>query len=79
MVSRLVLSLCITALVMVPPSSGMCNEVKEQTLSLAKCIEIALNNATSAKKAKYNLKLQGADVLKNLLRKLHLAQNYLEN
>ncbi len=64
---------------MVPPSSGMCNEVKEQTLSLAKCIEIALNNATSAKKAKYNLKLQGADVLKNygtFLPKLSFSTSY---
>ena len=64
---------------MVHPSSGMCNEVKEQTLSLAKCIEIALNNATSAKKAKYNLKLQGADVLKNygtFLPKLSFSTSY---
>ena len=64
---------------MVPPSSGMCNELKEQTLSLAKCIEIALNNATSAKKAKYNLKLQGADVLRNygtFLPKLSFSTSY---
>ena len=57
----------------------MGTEVKGKTLSLANCIEIALNNSTSAKKAKYNLKLQGADVLRNygsFLPKLSFSTSY---
>ena len=57
----------------------MASEVKEKTLSLANCIEIALNNATSAKKAKSNLKLQGSDVLRsygNFLPKVSVSATY---
>jgi len=35
------------------------------TLSLSNCIEMALNNATAAKKAKNTLKLQGVDVMRS--------------
>ena len=54
-------------------------EVKGRNLSLANCIEIALNNATSAKKAKSNLKLQGSDVLRsygNFLPKISFSTTY---
>ena len=79
MVSRLFLSLCIAALFLAHPACGRGTEVKEQKLSLGKCIEIGLNNATSAKKAKYNLRLQGADVLRsygNFLPKLSFSTAY---
>ena len=62
---RLLLSFCFVALLLAPPSTGGCTEVAEKKLSLANCIDIALQNATAAKKAEYNLKLQGADVLKS--------------
>ncbi|MEI7787505.1 MAG: TolC family protein [Chlorobiaceae bacterium] len=65
LVLRLFLSLCIAALVLAQPSAVTGTEVKEKTLSLANSIEIALNNATAAKKAKYTLRLQGADVLRS--------------
>ena len=57
----------------------MGTEVKEKKLSLTNCIEIALNNASSAKKASYNLDLQGADVLRsygNFLPKLSFSSTY---
>ncbi len=47
------------------PVTGTCAEIAEKKLSLANCIEIALNNSTSPKKAEYNMKLRGADVLRN--------------
>jgi outer membrane protein len=53
--------------------------VKAKTLSLENCIEIALNNATSAKKAKSNLKLQGSDVLRSygsFLPKISVSATY---
>lgn len=43
----------------------MSSEAAAKKLTLANCIDIALSNATSAKKAKYNLRLQGADVLRS--------------
>ncbi|MFZ4524930.1 MAG: TolC family protein [Chlorobium sp.] len=52
----------------------------ERKLSLANCIEIALKNATSAKKAEYNLKLQGADVLRSygsFLPRLSVSAGYI--
>ncbi len=79
LVSRFFLSLFISALILVQPCSGMSSEVKEKTLSLDNCIEIALNNATSAKKAKLNLKLQGSDVLRsygNFLPKISVSATY---
>ncbi|MEI8186178.1 MAG: TolC family protein [Chlorobiaceae bacterium] len=57
----------------------MATEVKGKKLSLANCIEIAVNNATSVKKAKYTLTLQGADVLRNygkFLPKLSFSPSY---
>ncbi len=66
-------------MLLVHPSSGMGTEVKEQKLSLTNCIEIALNNASSAKKASYDLDLQGADVLRsygNFLPKLSFSTSY---
>ncbi|MEI7708751.1 MAG: TolC family protein [Chlorobium sp.] len=53
--------------------------MKERTLSLSDCIELALNNATTAKKAKANLKLQGSDVLRsygNFLPKVSVSATY---
>ncbi len=62
---KLLLSFCFVALLLAPPSTGGCAEVAEKKLSLANCIETALQNATAAKKAEYNLKLQGADLLRS--------------
>ncbi|TLU50910.1 MAG: TolC family protein [Chlorobium sp.] len=79
MVSRLFLILCISALFFAHPSSCSGAEVVERKLSLASCIEIALQNATSAKKANYALKLQGADVLKsygNFLPKVSFSTSF---
>ena len=52
----------------------------EQKLSLANCIEIAIKNATSVRKAEYSLKLQGADVLKSygsFLPRLSVSAGYI--
>jgi outer membrane protein len=79
LVSRFFLFLFIYALFLAQPCSGVGSEVKERTLSLANCIELALNNATSAKKAKSNLKLQGSDVLRsygNFLPKVSVSATY---
>ncbi len=57
----------------------MSAEVTEKKLSLQNCIEIALGNATSSKKAAYNLKLQGADLLRSygrFLPRLSLSAGY---
>jgi outer membrane protein len=62
--SRIFSWLCIAAIFLASPSTSVGTERVERKLSLANCIEIALNNATSAKKADFNLKLQGADVLR---------------
>jgi outer membrane protein len=63
--SKILLSLCIAALFLVSPTDSRGGEVPEMILSLDRCITIALSNATSAKKAQNNLKLQGADVLRS--------------
>ncbi|TLU54288.1 MAG: TolC family protein [Chlorobium sp.] len=79
MVSRFFLFLIISALFLAQPCSGVGSEVKERTLSLSDCIELALNNATTAKKAKANLKLQGSDVLRsygNFLPKVSVSATY---
>ncbi len=79
MVSRFFLFLFISALFLAQPCSGVGSEVKERTLSLSDCIELALNNATTAKKAKSNLKLQGSDVLRsygNFLPKVSVSATY---
>ena len=47
------------------PSTATSAETAEKKLSLADCIQIALNNSSSAKKAEYNIKLQGADILRS--------------
>ncbi|TLU83635.1 MAG: TolC family protein [Chlorobium sp.] len=65
LVFRLFLSLCIVGLLFASPSFGKDSEAPEKQLSLANCIEIALKNASSAKKAENNFKLQGADVLRS--------------
>ncbi len=52
----------------------------EQKLSLANCIEIAIKNSTSVKKAEYSLKLQGADVLRSygsFLPRLSVSTGYI--
>ena len=63
--SKILLSLCIAALFLASPSDSRGGEVPEMTLSLDRCITIALSNTTSAKKAENNLKLQGADVMRS--------------
>ena len=63
--SKILISLCIVALFLASPSNSYGGEVPEMTLSLDKCITIALSNTTSAKKAENNLKLQGADVMRS--------------
>ncbi len=78
-VSRIFSSLLLFALLVVHPLVGMSAEVAEKKLSLDDCIEIALKNATSVKKAEYSLKLQGSDVLKSygsFLPKLSLSASY---
>lgn len=63
--SRFLLFFCVFTLFLACPLTGMSGEVAAKKLSLADCIEIALHNATSTKKAQYNLKLQSADVLRS--------------
>ena len=65
MVSKIFSYLCIAALFLASPSTCGSTERVERKLSLANCIEIALGNATSARKADFNLKLRGADVLRS--------------
>jgi len=80
LVSRLLLSLFIVAYFLACPLTGRSAEIVEKKLSLADCIEIALKNATSAKKAEYNIKLQGADVLRsygNFLPRLSVSAGYV--
>ncbi len=64
LVSRIFSCFCIAALFLASPSNGRSSEQAERKLSLANCIEVALSNATSAKKADYNLKLRGVDLLR---------------
>lgn len=65
MLSRIFSSLCITLLFFASPSIGRSSENAEKKFSLSRCIEIALANSTSARKAENTLKLQGDDVLRN--------------
>ena len=65
MASRTCLYLCIVALFIALPSTGRSVENAEKRFSLSHCIEVALRNSTSARKAESTLKLQGADVLRN--------------
>jgi len=80
LVSRFLLFLFIVAHVLAYPLTGLSADTAENKLSLANCIEIALKNATSAKKAEYNLKLQGADVLRSygsFLPRLSVSAGYI--
>lgn len=63
--SKILLPLWVAALFFASPSDIRGGEAPEMTLSLDRCITIALSNTTSAKKAENNLKLQGADVLRS--------------
>ena len=45
--SKILISLCIVALFLASPSNSRGGEVPEMTLSLDKCITIALSNTTS--------------------------------
>ncbi|TLU82746.1 MAG: TolC family protein [Chlorobium sp.] len=77
--SRLHSYLCITAFFFFFPATGATAYESEKKLSLSDCISIALEKATSAKKAEYNLKLQGADVLRsygNFLPKISVSAAY---
>ena len=65
MVSRIFSYICIVAIFLALPSTGRSNERAEKRFSLSRCIEIALRNSTSARKAENTLKLQGVDVLRN--------------
>ena len=65
MASRTYLYLCIVALFIALPSTGRSVENAEKRFSLSHCIEVAIRNSTSARKAENTLKLQGADVLRN--------------
>jgi outer membrane protein len=62
---RILSYLCITAFFIIPPLTGLSAETVEKKLNLSNCIEIALKNATSQKKAGYNVQLQSADVLRS--------------
>jgi outer membrane protein len=80
LVSRSLFSLCIAVYFLASPLTGQSAEMAEKKLSLANCIEIALKNATSAKKAEYSLKLQGADVLRSygsFLPRLSVSASYI--
>ena len=79
LITRLLSSLLIAMLLIAHPSTAVSSEVTEKKLSLANCIEIALGNATSAKKGAYNIKLQGVDVLRSygrFLPRLSLSAAY---
>lgn len=79
LVYKLLSYLCITALFMIAPTTGMGDEVQKKNLSLSKCIEIALANATSTRKAANNLQLRRTDVLRNygsFLPKLSVSTGY---
>jgi outer membrane protein len=65
LISRIVSYFCIAALFAASPRTAAGIENAERTLSLGNCIELALNNATSAKKSDLNLKLRGSDVLRS--------------
>lgn len=65
MVSRIFSSFCIALLFLASPLIGKGSENTEKRYSLSRCIEIALKNSTSARKAESTLKLQGTDVLRN--------------
>jgi len=70
---------CSAALFLTSSSTVIGSERVEKTLSLANCIEIALSNATSAKKADANLKLRGSDVLRrygSFLPRLSVSAGY---
>lgn len=53
------------ALLLFLPLHALCAEPVEKRLSLHECIGIALENASSLKKAAYAVKLEGADVLRS--------------
>ncbi len=65
MVSKIFSFFCITLLFLASPSIGCGSENREKSFTLSRCIEIALRNSTSARKAENTLKLQGTDVLRN--------------
>jgi len=65
LVFKIFSSFCVALLFFASPSIGKGSENAEKSFSLAHCIEIALKNSTSARKAENALKLQGADVLRN--------------
>ncbi len=65
MVFKFFSSFCIALFFLASPSIGRGSENAEKRYSLDRCIEIALKNSTSVRKAESALKLQGADVLKN--------------
>lgn len=71
--------LCIAAFFFFFPTIGATAQESGKKLSLSDCISIALEQATAAKKAGYNLKLQGADVLRsygNFLPKVSVSAAY---
>ncbi len=65
LVSKTFSYLCIAAFFLASPSTALSAETAQKRFSLTRCIEIAISNSTSARKAENTLKLQGADVLRN--------------
>ena len=65
LVSKTFSYLCIAALFLAATSTAWSAETAQKRFSLTRCIEIAISNSTSARKAENTLKLQGADVLRN--------------
>jgi outer membrane protein len=61
---RVISYFCIASILFFFPSRALCSGEEEKKLNLSDCISIGLENATAGKKAQYNLKLQGADVLR---------------
>jgi outer membrane protein len=70
----------VTLLLFLPVMTVHAESQPSRTLSLQECIAIALSNASSVKKAEYNQRLEGVDLLKsygNFLPKLTSSSSYV--
>jgi len=77
---RLFFIFCIAALFFFRPSQSNALEPVQKKVSLEECIAVALENASTAKKAENALRLQGADILRsygNFLPKISASASYI--
>ncbi|WP_223294196.1 TolC family protein [Chlorobium phaeobacteroides] len=77
---RLVFIFCIASLLFFTPSESNALEPVDKKVSLDECIAIALENASTTKKAENSLRLQGADILRsygNFLPKISASASYI--